>query len=39
MPIKRILSGMDRDEALSVGAVDDPAALAYFVDLARERSG
>jgi acetoacetyl-CoA synthetase len=37
VPIKRILSGMDRDDALSVSAVDDPAALDYFVDLARRR--
>ena len=38
VPIKRILQGADVSSALSTGALDDAAALGFFVTLAEERA-
>ncbi len=37
VPLKRIAQGVDPDRALNVGAVDDPAAVRWFVDLLQSR--
>lgn len=39
VPVKRILQGADPDRVASVGAVDDPEALRWLIDYARERRG
>ena len=38
VPVKRLLQGADIDQALQIGAIDDPAALQPFVDIARRRA-
>lgn len=38
VPVKRILSGVPVEKAVSLDAVDDPGALDFFVALARERT-
>jgi acetoacetyl-CoA synthetase len=38
VPVKRILTGSDPDEAASRGSMADPAALDPFVSLARQRA-
>jgi acetoacetyl-CoA synthetase len=38
VPVKRILSGTAPDQAASRDSLANPAALDWFVDLARERS-
>ncbi len=37
VPLKRIAQGVAPEKALNVGAVDDPAAVQWFVDLLRSR--
>lgn len=37
VPVKRILAGAEASEVLSLGAIDDPASLDAFVDLADAR--
>ena len=39
VPIKRIMQGVAVDQACNLGAVDDPAAVAWFADLAERRRG
>ena len=39
VPLKRLLLGADPDKVLSVGAVDDTAALHWIIEFARERRG
>jgi acetoacetyl-CoA synthetase len=39
VPVKRILSGTDPDQAASRESLANPAALDYFVELAGEESG
>jgi acetoacetyl-CoA synthetase len=39
VPIKRIVQGVPVDRACNLGAVDDPAAVTWFADLARQRAG
>jgi acetoacetyl-CoA synthetase len=39
VPLKRLFQGVDPAKALNVGAVDDPAAVEHYVQLARERRG
>ncbi|MEM9564587.1 MAG: acetoacetate--CoA ligase [Actinomycetota bacterium] len=39
VPVKRILRGVDRDRAASVGALINPASLDPYVEFARGRSG
>ncbi len=38
VPVKRLLQGSPVASALSLGAIDDPSLIDYFVDLGRERS-
>jgi len=38
VPIKRLLQGTALEDATNSTSVDDPAALQWFVDLARQRS-
>ncbi len=38
VPVKRLLQGTPVASALSLGAIDDPSLISYFVDLGRERS-
>jgi acetoacetyl-CoA synthetase len=37
VPLKRLFQGVDPAKALNVGAVDDPAAVEHYVELARRR--
>ncbi len=37
VPIKRLLQGVPVEKALSLGAIDDPALVGYFVDLGHAR--
>jgi acetoacetyl-CoA synthetase len=39
VPVKRILSGTDPEQAASRESLANPAALDYFVELAREQGG
>ncbi|HEX2894863.1 MAG TPA: acetoacetate--CoA ligase [Marmoricola sp.] len=39
VPVKRILAGAHLEDVLTLGAVDDPAALDPFVSLAAARAG
>ncbi len=38
VPVKRLLQGTPVASALSLGAIDDPSLISYFVDLGRARS-
>jgi acetoacetyl-CoA synthetase len=38
VPVKRILQGAAVEDATNSASVDDPAALRWFADLARQRS-
>ncbi|MHB8296378.1 MAG: acetoacetate--CoA ligase [Acidimicrobiales bacterium] len=38
VPVKRLLQGTPVASALSLGAIDDPSLVSYFVDLGRARS-
>ncbi|MGY1753925.1 acetoacetate--CoA ligase [Blastococcus sp. SYSU D01042] len=38
VPVKRIMQGVAIDKACNLGAVDDPAAVTWFADLARQRA-
>ncbi len=38
VPVKRLLQGTPTASALSLGAIDDPSLISYFVDLGRARS-
>ncbi|RFU20167.1 acetoacetate--CoA ligase [Geodermatophilus marinus] len=37
VPLKRLFQGIAPEKALNVGAVDDPAAVEHYVELARSR--
>lgn len=39
VPVRRILLGHPLEKAVNMGAVSNPEALPYFIELARERSG
>ena len=38
VPLKRLFQGADQAKAVSLGTVDDPAAVEYYARLARERA-
>ncbi len=37
VPLKRLFQGVDPAKAVTVGAVDDPALVEHFIELARQR--
>jgi acetoacetyl-CoA synthetase len=38
VPLKRLFQGVDPQKAVNTGAVDDPALVTHYVELARERA-